>query len=130
MSLDPFKHADAISYSKEALDPNDGYDPYIVNLALSYYSDCIMSVNEMNLRHQLPVNLQQTYYINTISKRKRYARWVKKVKNEELNIIMQYYGYSREKALDAAKILSKQEISEIKERLASCSDLNGMKESK
>ena len=76
-----------------------------------------MYTNEMNINHHLDKDMQYSFYLNTIRKRKRYSPWLRKDKIKDLECVKQYYGYSNEKAYQALKILSKEQINFIKQRL-------------
>ena len=93
------------------------YPPFIVNRCLSGHIDCIMFVNEMNLNHSLDKDMQYSFYLNSLRKKKRFSPWIRKDKIKDLECVKQYYGYSNEKASEALKILTKEQISFIKKRL-------------
>jgi hypothetical protein len=93
------------------------YAPYIINRCLSAHIDCVLFANEMNINHHLHKDMQYSFYLNTIRKRKRYSPWLRKDKIKDLECVKQYYGYSNEKASQALKILSKEQINFIKQRL-------------
>ena len=93
------------------------YAPFIINRCLSAHIDCILFANEMNLNHQLDKDMQYSFFLNTIRKRKRYSPWLRKDKIKDLEYVKQYYGYSNEKASQALKILSKEQVNFIKKRL-------------
>ena len=82
-----------------------------------------MFVNEMNKYSFLDKDLQYSFYLNTLWKKKRFSPWLRKDKVTDLEIIKQYYGYSNDKASQALKILTPEQISFIKQRL----DTGGMK---
>jgi len=112
----------SINFTKENLieeDPNvkKDYPPYIVNRCLSGHIDCIMFANEMNMNAHLDKDMQYSFFINTLRKRKRFSPWLRKDKVKALECIKQYYGYSNEKASQALKILTKQQLDFIKQRL-------------
>ena len=71
----------------------------------------------MNMYHQLPKDMQYKFYLNSLRKRKRFSPWIKKDKVQNLDIVKQYYGYSNEKASQALRILSKQQLEFIRKRL-------------
>ena len=50
-------------------------------------------------------------------KKKRFSPWQRKEKIEDLDIIKRYYQYSDEKAKDALRILTKNQIELIKSKL-------------
>ena len=93
------------------------YAPFIINRCLSGHIDCILYANEMNLNHQLDKDMQYSFFLNTIRKRKRYSPWLRKDEIKDLECVKRYYGYSNEKASQALKILSKEQINFIKQRL-------------
>jgi hypothetical protein len=77
----------------------------------------VLFVNEMNKYHFLDKDLQYSFYLNTVRKRKRFSPWLRKDKIEDLDYVKRYYGYSNEKALQVLKILSNEQINFIKQRL-------------
>ena len=99
------------------------YAPYIINRCLSGNLDCILFVNEMNKYSFIDKDMQYSFYLNTLRKKKRFSPWLRKDKVTDLAIIKQYYGYSNEKAENALKILTPEQIKFIKQRL----DTGGMK---
>jgi len=112
----------SINFNKENLieeDPSTikDYAPYIVNRCLSGHLDCIMFANEMNKYSFLDKDMQYSFYLNTLRKKKRFSPWLRKEKVTDLEIIKQYYGYSNEKASNALKILTPEQIKFIKQRL-------------
>ena len=118
----------SINFNKENLikeDPNmiKQYPPYIINRCLSGHIDAVMYSNEMNLHHHLDKDLQYSFYLNSLRKRKRFSPWLRKDKVTDLECIKEYYGYSNEKASQALKILTTEQINYIKQRL----DIGGHK---
>jgi hypothetical protein len=114
----------SINFTKEDLSEEiKTYPPYIINRCLSGHIDCIMFANEMNMNHHLDKDLQYSFYLNTLRKRKRFSPWLRKDKVTELECIKSYYGYSNEKASQALKILTKEQLTFIKQRL----DIGGKK---
>jgi hypothetical protein len=93
------------------------YSPYIINRCLSGHIDCILFTNEMNMKHQLDKDMQYSFYLNSLRKRKRFSPWLRKDKVADLECVKSYYGYSNEKASQALKILSKEQINFIKLKL-------------
>ena len=112
----------SINFSKTNLTDEDpdiikDYAPYVINRCLSGHLDCILFANEMNKYHFLDKDMQYTFYLNTLRKKKRFSPWLRKDKVEDLESVKQYYGYSNEKAFQVLKILSKEQIEFIKQRL-------------
>ena len=116
----------SINFTKEDIVEEDNiksYPAYIVNRCLSGHLDCIMFANEMNIHNHLDKDMQYQFYLNSLRKRKRFSPWLKKGKVEDLNIVKQYYGYNNEKATQALRILTKEQLNYIKQRL----DTGGIK---
>ena len=112
----------SINFTKKNLIEEDSsvikdYAPYIINRCLSGNLDCIMFANEMNKYSFLDKDMQYSFYLNTLRKKKRFSPWLRKDKVTDLEIIKQYYGYSNEKASNALKILTPEQIKFIKQRL-------------
>ena len=111
----------SINFTKENLmeDPSakKEYAPFIINRCLSGHIDCILYTNEMNKYHFLDKDMQYSFYLNSLRKKKRFSPWLRKDKVTDLECVKQYYGYSNEKASQALKILSKEQINFIKQRL-------------
>ena len=98
-------------------DAKRDYAPFIINRCLSGHLDCILFANEMNKNHFLDRDMQYTFYLNTLRKKKRFSPWLRKDKIEDLETVKKYYGYSNEKAYQVLKILSNEQIDYIKQRL-------------
>ena len=112
---------DSVNFSKRNIVEEDGaeiktYVPFLMNRILSGHLDCIMFVNEMNKYSFLDKDMQYSFYLNTLRKKKRFSPWLRKDKVTDLEIVKQYYGYSNEKALNALKILTPEQINFIKQR--------------
>ena len=118
----------SINFNKDDLTSEDPdcikeYPPYIVNRCLSGHLDTILYANEMNLHPNLDKDMQYQFFLNSLRKRKRFSPWLRKDKVDNLNIIKKYYGYSNEKALQALRLLTQQQLDYIKNRL----ETGGMK---
>ena len=108
----------SINFNKEDLSEDiSSYSPYIINRCLSGFLDTIMYANEMNRYHHLDKDIQYSFYLNSVRKRKRFSPWLRKDKVKDLECVKQYYGYSNEKASQALKILDKTQLNFIKKRL-------------
>jgi len=114
----------SINFTKEDLSEDiKEYSPYIINKCLSGQIDSVLFANEMNMNHHLDKDMQYSFYLNSLRKRKRFSPWLRKDKIKDLECVKQYYGYSNEKASQALKILTNEQINFIKKRL----DIGGSK---
>ena len=92
------------------------YSPYIVNRIYSGHLDAIMFANEMNQYSFIPKKLQYDFYLNSLRSKKRFSPWLRKDKIKDLDNVKRYYGYSDEKAKQALRILSKQQLNFIQSK--------------
>ena len=117
----PFVYVDSVSHSKKNLmrgSANDelaekGYKPFLTNRSLSYHQDTVLYANEMNMRPHLDNLLQYEFLLNSLRKRKRYAKWVKEVPDATVEMVMEYYGYDRSKAEQALRVLTDEQLAMI-----------------
>jgi len=120
--MGPFDFIKAINESKDVMknDPfaEKDYIPFLVNRGLSFFQDTILQVNEMNRNHFLDNKLQFDYLINNIRPRKRWSKWLKPEKIDNLELVKLYFGFGNEKAKNALEILTNGNIEEIKNKLA------------
>lgn len=119
--ISPFDFVNAIHYTKENLIVDEWsekqYNPFVVNKSLSFGADTVIPANEMNSRPHIEKRLQFDFLINTIRPRKRFNKWLKADNIEDLEVVKRYYNYNTEKAQQALRILSPEQLNIIKERL-------------
>ena len=111
----------SINFNKDNLieeDPSEikNYPPYIINRCFSGHLDAIMFANEMNQYHFLPKKMQYDFLLNTLRPKKRFSPWLRKDTIKDLDYVKRYYGYSNEKAQQALKILTKDQLNFIKSK--------------
>ena len=108
----------SINQSKKNLMDEDSdavkkYVPYVVNRCLSSFTDAILYANEMNKSAHLPKKMQYDFYINSLKPRKRFSPWARKDSIDYLDVVKEYYGYNDDKALQALRILTKDQLDKI-----------------
>ena len=107
----------SINQTKKSLiideESEKAYPPFIVNKCLAAFHDTVLFANEMNMYPNLDKKLQYDFFINSINPRKRFSPWAKKSQVEYLDAIKEYYGYNDDKALQALRILSKNQLEHI-----------------
>ena len=119
--MTPFDYLKAINETKEdvmlTVQDEKKYSSFIVNRGLSFFMDTIFQSNEVNRNHHLDSRLQFDYLLNSIRQKKRYSKWLKPEKLNDLEVVKEYYGFSNGKAKDALSVLSKDELAFIKDKL-------------
>ena len=112
MASNPFDLVKAINEKKSVDDPTQ-YIPYLSNIAFSYSLDTVMLANEMNTHPNMPPECQFDFMNGTVTKGRRYAKWYKDTEPPHLELVMEYYGYSKQKALQALQVLTQDNIRDI-----------------
>ena len=119
--MSPFDYLKAINESKEDVmltsQDEKKYAAFIVNRGLSFFMDTIFQANEINRNHHLDSRLQFDYLINSIRQKKRYSKWLKPEKLDDLDIVKEYYGFGNEKAKNALQVLSVDQLVYIRCKL-------------
>ena len=119
--MNPFEFVNDITNGKSNIMVDDitekAYNPYMVNRSLSYFHDCVLIANEMNINHQLDKRLQFDFLINIVRKKKRFSKWAKAQKSDDIEVIQEYYGYSNNKARQIHSLLSSEQIDELKKKV-------------
>ena len=100
------------------IDAERKYPPYIVNRCLSSFTDTILYVNEMNKNSHLEKKLQYDFLLNSVKPRKRFSPWARKDSIDYLDVVKEYYGYNDDKALQALRILTKNQLDSIQKSLS------------
>ena len=117
----PFDYITSISFSKEDMMQDElgekEYNAFMVNRGLSYFPDTIMYANKMNMLAHVDKKLQYQYLINSIRPRKRFSKWAKRKDDVNLQMVMEYFGYSIDKAQSALSILSPNDLDKIKQKM-------------
>ena len=102
---------------KDDIEAEKKYPPFIINKCLSSFTDTILYANEMNKNPHLDKRLQYDFFINSLKPRKRFTPWLRKETLEEIELVKQYYGYSHNKALEAVRLLTKEDLNYIRKIL-------------
>ena len=89
------------------------YPAYVVNRCLSSFTDTVLYSNEMNRNAHLPPKMQYDFLLNSVKPRKRFSPWARKDSIDYLDVVKEYYGYNDDKALQALRILTKDQLDKI-----------------
>ena len=119
--MSPFDYLKAINETKEDVmltsQDEKKYAAFIVNRGLSFFMDTIFQANEINRNHHLDSRLQFDYLLNSIRQKKRYSKWLKSEKLDDLDIVKEYYGFGNEKAKNALQVLTDEQLAYIRRKL-------------
>jgi len=109
---DLIKNADQPEYVEKQ------YAPYVVNKGFSNFEDTILHCNEMNRLHDLSNHAQYKYYLTALRARNRFSKWTKYAKNDDLDMVQEYFQCNRGVAKQYLKILTKENLETINKNMA------------
>lgn len=118
MKLTIFDIINNICYDKQDIINEDNqrqYVPFLVNRGLSQYVDCVLLANDMNLYHELPVQLQNLYFLSSVSKRKRFSKWAKRIQNDDLALIQEMYQCNERRAEELFSVMSSGQLEYLRQ---------------
>ena len=108
----------SINQSKKDLSGNiKDYPSYIVNKIMSGDMSCVGLVNELNKRYNMPSDMQYKFLLYSVPKKKRYNPYIKKTKEDDLDIIKEYFKVNTEKAREYLQVLDVEQVQSIKKKL-------------
>jgi hypothetical protein len=116
----PFDFVKSVSNTKHDITEDNPeiieyYNPYIVNRALSYFPDTVLLANDLNLYHNVPLISQYYYYMGSIRKRNRFAKWEKPKKDTDIILIQKIYNVRMEVAKQYRKLISDKDMKKLYE---------------
>lgn len=119
--MTPFDYLNAINSTKKDIMVDDlaekDYNSFMVNRGLSYFYDSVLLANVMNQHHHIDNRLKFDFLINTIRKQRRFSKWLKATKIDDIELIKEYYGYSNEKARQALTLLNDAQLNELRQKV-------------
>ena len=77
-----------------------------------------MCIRDRNKYPNLPKKLQYDFLLNSVKPRKRFSPWARKDSIDYLDMVKEYYGYNDDKALQALRILTKDQLDDIQKALS------------
>jgi hypothetical protein len=108
----PFDWVKSINEKKYNYDLS-GYNPFLTNRCFAMHMDTVMLSEQMNQAHELGPQLQYDFYYYAVRKGRRFGFPPKPEDHKHVELIQEHYGYSREKALQALKLLTEDQIADI-----------------
>ena len=107
--VSPFHYIKSINKKTYEYDLS-GYNPFLTNRAFAGFIDTIMLAEELNQYHHLSPALQYDFYYYAVRKGNRFDPIPKREDPPYLEVVMEYYNYSRQKAMEVMHLLSEQDI--------------------
>lgn len=107
-----FDYVKAINNHQE-IEITSDYSQFVINRNFSYFPDTLSYAAELN-QYQLSDQNHYDFLFNSIRPRKRFTKWFKKSVGDDLEMIKTYYQVSDKEAMGISKLLSKEQLAEIK----------------
>ena len=108
-----FQYVKNINSKREYDHDLSGYNPFLTNRAFAAFIDTIMFAEAMNQASDLPPELQYDFYYYGIRKGSRFDPIPKPSEPEGLDVVMAYFNYSKQKALEVINLLSREDLINI-----------------
>ena len=108
----PFDYVKSINKKTYEYDLS-GYNPFLTNRAFAGFIDTILFAEQMNQYHTLSPALQYDFYYYGIRKGSRFDPIPKQAEPEGLEVVMSYFSYSKQKALEVISLLTKDDLSNM-----------------
>jgi hypothetical protein len=89
------------------------FDPFIINKGIGQSQDTLGFANFINKMPNLPKDMVYLFYLHGIPKNRSYSKWSKATHGKDLKPFMLATGLSKQKALDALKVLTKEQIKRV-----------------
>lgn len=114
----PFDFLNSINYDKNDMTLDEPefikeYNPFIINRSLSYHIDSIMLSNEMNKYSFIDKEMQYKFFLYSLPKKKRFAKWAKSEVDENIEFLSKYYGVNMRVAEKYYKLYTKEKLNEL-----------------
>ena len=106
----PFTYVKHINKKDEYDYDLSGYSPFLTNRAFAGFIDTILFAEQMNQYHTLSPQLQYDFYYYGIRKGSRFDPIPKREDPVGLDVVMDYFTYSRQKALEVMGLLSDEDL--------------------
>lgn len=97
-----------------------GYCPFPVNNGLAQHIDTVMLAQEMNKRPFLSKEMQYNFLYHTVSKKKRYGKWAKKivpVNQDDIDLIVEKFQVNEAKANEYYKLFTEEQLGDLRKMM-------------
>ena len=118
--MSPFDFIKSFESDKYIFDETTekSYVPYIINKMLSFSPATILYADEINRTHNLTPQQQYDFYFHALPKRKRFIKWIKAAEiHDDIELLVEMYNINKTRAAEYLKLLSKEQIDIIRNKL-------------
>jgi hypothetical protein len=90
------------------------FNSFLVLRGLSLFPETILYANEMNMLPSMDNRMKYDYLMQSIRKSKRFSKWPKQDKVEDLDLIVKHYNCNKDRGLEILDLLSKKDLENLK----------------
>lgn len=95
----------------------DGYNPWLTNVSLSYHADTVLMANLVNSLHHLPKRAQYDLLINMVRPKKRqFHKWAKQTVSEDLDLVCEVYQCNRTVGNEYLSLLTQDQLESLRKQ--------------
>lgn len=84
---------------------NSSYESFVINRAFSNIPETVFFASALNGINNVSKVMQYHFLYYGLDKKNRFGKWHKAEIEEDISVIMEYYGYSYQKAKEVFPIL-------------------------
>ena len=117
-----WRYENSITNGKK-IEIDGDYSQWRINSILSNFKDTILYANEMNINHIITNQMHYDYLHGSIRKQNRWSKSETKEEkrkrehqDELISLVSEYYKYNIVRAKEALKILTTEQINEIRKK--------------
>lgn len=118
--LSPFDFLNSINDTKAQIMSEEDeryYAAFVVNKSLSYFRETVLIANEMNCKAHLDNKLQFDFLRLVVPKKKRFSKWDKSEVTDDLQLLIDVYGYDLDKAKSVIDMFPAEELAKLRQRM-------------
>lgn len=118
--MNPFDYINSISYLKQDIDTSDlsDYNPWITMNYFSNFNDTVAIANALNcLEGELSKKMHFLFLNKMINPKRRFGKSEKNPYIKDARVVADYFNCSVKRAIEIIKILSNEDLEEIKNRM-------------
>lgn len=111
-----FDFINSINNKNYILDEDNEHElnSFMLNRGFSFFPDTIFLANEANVLNLSGKNHYDFLYY-TVDKKKRFSKWFKEEKNDDVDFIMEIFDITANKAKEYLSVLSDEDLQELKD---------------
>jgi hypothetical protein len=88
----------------------------LINRFISGNIDTVLYAQEMNMRHALDPDMQHDYYFHSLPSKRRFSKWKKREKEEDIELLRKFYNYNHQRAKEVLSLHSEEDLIAIRKK--------------